>query len=236
MRLCELNENYVWIGNDYAIEIPSNIKFIKDRNLHYWCGYENFKSVPNHSLINWNVLRYAGLPTKVGGEVKHTGLAYYGAFRQDREKYFAKYFRTNKYDVYVSTSRQAKGKFRQLNPNIKFFTLKNIPRQFGQFEATIYIEDVRNNSMYCHPANRFYECLSAGVVQFFDKSTEHTFIRAKYPVEPFVDSADEVGRYLGDHETMIKLYEIQKEIHKNFHSEVEIKFSELIKKISPHGV
>jgi len=69
-------------------------------------------------------------------------------------------------------------------------------RDLSKFAATVYIEDEHIHTHYNSPANRFYECLSAGVAMFFDESTRNT-MRTAFPEEgdylfPVVDCAEDV--------------------------------------------
>jgi len=225
VALCKANTNFIWIGNDYAITIPTPLKFITERNLHYWCAYEDAGS--NHHLINWNALKYDGKKSEQV-PVKYDGLAYYGAYRIGRETYFREYFSSKDYPVYVSTSKKSFQKFLRLNRSLRTTPpIQSISRQMGQFQAVIYIEDLQTHRQYCHPANRFYECLSAGVPQLFDKATEGTFKRAGIGVGPYVGNSGEVHEILNDPALMRGIREEQDRLHRDYVGELKIRFEEL---------
>lgn len=184
-KLLQANKRFVWVGNDYAIEIPSQIRFIKDLDFTVWAAYENFKNYKQYIYTDWNKLTYHGR-----GDLnrwKHLGVSYFGAFREDRLSDFKKYFGAEvPYPVYVSTSMKGKDKFFELNHKIKFFDAGDVIRSMGAYQSTVYIEDESTHKIYCSPANRFYECLSAGVLQFFDSSTKGTFKRADIEIAPWI--------------------------------------------------
>ena len=77
-------------------------------------------------------------------------------------------------------------------------------QDLSKFAATVYIEDQHIHTHYNSPANRFYECLSAGVAMFFDESTSNT-MKTAFPGKgdylfPVVNSAEEVLEALPTYE------------------------------------
>lgn len=187
MELCEENENFVWVGNDIAINMPSQLKKIlgPTKNVHHWVNHDNFKQQVNYRYINWNQLTY--VPGIQWRHPKHNGVAYYGAWRDDRTDDFKKYLgRGVPYQVYISSSAKGLPEFKRLNPRLRAFKVANLIRDFAVFESTVYIEDEKSHHIYSSPANRFYECLSAGVVQFIDHRAVGTFARADIDISPYV--------------------------------------------------
>ena len=61
----------------------------------------------------------------------------------------------------------------------------------AKYKYSIYLEDEKSNEVYCSPANRFYECISNGVLMFFDSSCVETFRTAEIDIEKFVVSGPE---------------------------------------------
>lgn len=204
--LCEKNDRIIYVGNDYKIEIPSQISFIKKMpGFTLVANHDNFANYKNYKYVNFNQLTFEPNKELVGK--RYSGIAYYGAYREGRELYFKKYFSANSgKDVFISSSIGGRKKFTRINPKINFFEMKNVIRDFSLFESTIYIEDKRTHKLYNSPANRFYECLSAGVLIYFDKSCLNTFNRAGIDISEFViDSPVEI---IYDEKTLHKQREL----------------------------
>jgi|7_EtaG_2_1085326.scaffolds.fasta_scaffold00750_18 hypothetical protein len=171
VRLCYEARQLFWIGNDYNIKVPSQLKrfeFIKA------CQYT---TSAKEYLLDWNKLTYLkGLPIQNKIE---TGILYYGAYRENRQEAFKRYFKTDIYKIIVSTTPKNKSKFLSLNNKIK--TVRPFPsliKGVQYFANTIYIEDEKRAAgIDLTPANRFYECVSAKVLQLFDKNTLQSFER-----------------------------------------------------------
>lgn len=181
--ICLHAKQLIWIGNDYAIKMPS---FVKNHpNLWHFSAYENIYNSRQHHLVNWNQLTFdKSISAKV---VQFKGMAYYGAYRQDREKYFKKYFHKNRpYPLHISSSTQGLAKFRQEFGRFTEWDGSNLLNKLGYFESTLYIEDEKSHRIYCSPANRFYEALSADCLILFDVSTVGTFERAGIDISPWV--------------------------------------------------
>lgn len=219
VNLCKANSRFIWVGNDYAIKIPSQIQFITEREFYLVSAYDNFQKVKHYFSLDWNRLSF--VPNKVALEKRFTGLAYYGAYRLDREPDFKKYLGTNKYTCYISTSRLAESKFKVINPKAVFFSMpNNLLSTFGQFSDTVYIEDRKSHDLYCSPANRFYEYLSAGVMTHFDASCEGTFQKAGIDISDYiVTGPDDIVKRMGD----VKLFQKQRRelyLKKNYFDEL----------------
>jgi hypothetical protein len=183
------DQRRVWIQNDYALEIraPEPI---------FWTTIpDKFIKNPKDSYINWNQLSY--IPQDVNLS-RTNGLMYYGAFRKGRLNYFEKYLKDCLYPCFISTTPKHAPKFKEFND--KIIILKKFPsliETISQYSASLYIEDNWSNKHFCSPANRFYECLSAGVAILFDKSCEQTMQIAGYDVSKYVvDSKEELNMLL----------------------------------------
>jgi len=189
-----------WATNDYKLTPSKQLRELMERNnttllttveeaLHKQKFYKKYVYVNWNSLTMNKNFDY----TKIN---KRHGLIYYGAYREGRVDSFEKYFKNVPYTVLISTTRSNLEKFRALNEQIKLFPpfgWANAISELSLFKYSIYIEDKASHKAYCSPANRFYECLSSGVVQFFDKECKHTFDRAGIDVSEYiVDSPAEI--------------------------------------------
>lgn len=185
----------VFVQNDYTISPPSQVNKVlgergwRDEKGHYkpphiWTTVESkLRDEEADALVNWNCLTYTGLtPT-----IRRTSAGkfiYYGSFRNGREEYFKKYFSNwnRKQALYISCPPRAVEKFTAITGTAAHFVDKflDLEDSLMDYQYTIYMEDVYSHKNYCHPANRFYECLSAGVIQFVDKNAAATLMRAGY--------------------------------------------------------
>jgi hypothetical protein len=136
------------------------------------------KYVNNWNILNLNTLIYA--PVNIPLSSKND-IIYYGSFRSDRAKYFAKYLDNG---VVVSTHQKNREKF--LNAGVK--TEKFIDRikwdkdGLTPYLCSLYIEDEKTHTYYNHLANRFYESLSYNVVPIFSEECLNTIELSKYPI------------------------------------------------------
>lgn len=180
-KLVENAKEVVWIQNDYAITIP---KFVKDKKPIMWSACENLTGATEYAYVNWNQLTYTeGLGF---GEPRYKGLCYYGAFRAGRKRYFEKYLSSDRYPVYISTSKSGKNDFKQIARGAQFFEATELVPTLAQFQSSLYIEDEATHDQYHSPANRFYEALSARVLQLFDYTCLNTFTKADIDISPWV--------------------------------------------------
>lgn len=133
---------------------------------------------------NWNAASYQPIPI---AQPTERGLLYYGMYREGRAQDFGIYLGTNLFPVHISASRNAHKKFDWVAPlanPLPRFT--NMPRDLQQFEMALYLEDKKSHTSYTSPANRFYECLSAGIYQVFDIDCVETFNVAGISVTDYV--------------------------------------------------
>jgi hypothetical protein len=211
----------VWVGNDYAIPVWSPVR---KKDYIIVSAYEKSpRSKINKPflMVNWNQLTY----TPVANDPwRISGLSYYGAYREDREFYFQKYFATDKYPVWVNPSKDAEP-FRAINPHIKTWSCSNLISSLGSFQSTLYIEDQRSHDLYCSPANRFYEALSAGTLVLFDKSCINTFRRAGIPIARYlVDGPDSYAEKLARHDELRELQ--RQELVRDYRAQLDFEFAE----------
>ena len=155
---------------------------------------------------NLNAMSWAPLPII---KPTITGLIYYGMFRENRREYFETYLglgALDLYDVSVSGSHRAMKKFFDVNFALDDYPRsKNIVSFLQQFEFSVYLEDVFSHLTYCSPANRFYECASAGIPLFFDKSCLKTFDIAGINIGDYaVSSPEQIISKLHDNTNIAK--------------------------------
>jgi hypothetical protein len=212
-------KNFVYVMNDYTLYTPTQLRtalFEREAKgdlprLFTWANIPkmppNFASRKTYRHMLLPPIDYVDLNMVTFSEMAEAkrprpdpvpGLFYYGAFRQDRVQYFKRYFSSDLYPTLLSTTSDgAVLKFRDAGCNFtavpKFLSLSEI----ASYQASIYIEDEFTHSTYNSPANRFYECLSAGVPLFFDRSAVGTFQTAGYNVDRYtVASAADVAKLL----------------------------------------
>lgn len=191
--LCGLAKKVVWVSNDIAISMPG---FVKQRPHALWAAFDNYQGVHEYRYVNWNALTYR---PEEPGFVGNKGLCYYGAYRADREPYFRKYLSPGPYQVFISSSRSGEAEFRRINPRAAFFKATPLVPNLKSFQASIYIEDQKTHKVYCSPANRFYELVSAGTLILFDKACQRTFEQAGIHITPWVvDGPEDVAAKLKD--------------------------------------
>jgi len=236
LKLCELNNNFIWVGNDYNsnMGIPSSIyKIFKNNIFTLISAYDNYKHYEKYEYLNWNKLTFISeKEIQIKIKPKYFGLSYFGAFRENRVEYFKKYMENPPYNVYISTtSENNKNNFYAINNKIKFFTPPSIVPSFGLCNTALYIEDKNSHKIYTSPANRFYEYLSCGNLILFDKSCIWTFEKANIDILPYiVNNAAEFNEKMGDNALKQKqrneLY-----LQKNYKKELDEEFYNCMLKI-----
>lgn len=207
----------VYVQNDYTLrakDLSCMQRLVDTFNINY-PDIHALTTIPKNiktqlsSYINWNALSYA--PTE-NNDNKISGLLYYGAFRDGRVDYFKKYLNTALYPVYVSSSIAGIKKFKNIaSCIIDVGVFGNLIYDISKYSATIYIEDKYGYKNYCSPASRFYECLSAGVAQYFDKSTAENMLKAgidvsKYVVDSAVELNEKIKNYKNDAKEQVEIF------------------------------
>lgn len=204
-RMVQRAKRVIWVMNDYTIYPPTQVRKVfnerHDLEVQLWgtlpdlpskwkslAVWTRFPSTAD-AYVNWNMLTYELLPFV---EPTVDGLYYYGAFRDGRKLEFSKYFATNKYRVKISTSNRAEEKFEDIfdytDTKFEFHPKWKSFSDFQKFKMTLYIHDKFSTQHFCSPANRFYECLSAGVAMVFDESCVDTFLKDTFHIDvrPYV--------------------------------------------------
>ena len=197
----------VWAQQDYTIVPPKPTsdaespfrKAFADRHaeglpgIDYWTTVaRNAKATPQSRYINWNSLTYTATPSSTIQKERSKvvpRLLYYGAYRNNRESAFMRYFGDPDHTALVPTtvsSSLAGGKrFKELYPAVE--VLPAFER--GTFAATLrgyalglYIEDKKSHTEFHSPANRFYEMLGAGLPMVFEPEAVPMLARAGFEV------------------------------------------------------
>lgn len=186
-----------WATNDYKLKPGREIREAMEasdttllstveESLHTQKFYKKY------IYVNWNSLTL-NKNADTSGVQRIDGLIYYGAFREGRKLYFEKYLSSELYPVRISTTKGNVKEFLALNKKISMYnTFKwtNVISELCNFKYSIYIEDKASHEGYCSPANRFYECISNGVVVLFDVSTKHTFEQAGIDISGYIVDSD----------------------------------------------
>jgi hypothetical protein len=219
--LCDGAKEVVWIGNDYALKIPTYLKNAK--NIKRIAQYSNYDNMSCHKIVDFNKLLHFDGRAK---EYKKSGLFYYGAFRENRINVFKHWFSKSDFDLHVSTSTKNMGDFYKINNSIKFYQAnQDIRNVINLFQSSIYLEDsIKNKKITLTPANRFYEVIGSKVLLFFDINTKQTLANAGYWDDDFsVANASEINEKLKDYDSLrtkqIKLFknmDFKKELERDF--------------------
>lgn len=207
-------------GKDNAIitNMPDLLK-IKTGRMFSW-AVESF--YVNLNALSWNPMSLTSPSIN--------GLIYYGSFRKGREDYFEKYLgleATEIYPVSVSSSRVALKKFIDLNFMIDGYPKpKDLLSFLQKFEFSVYIADDFSNDNYNSPANRFYECASAGLALFFDESSRRTFDIAGINIDDYVVSSpsqikDRMNSGIQKEQRSMWAYNYKEDTIKDFQKAVE---------------
>jgi len=199
-KLCIKAKEVVWIGNDYAIKLPSTLTFLKkDPKFRRIAQYSNFDKIANHQYVDFNkLLHWNGKPKPY----KYKGLFYYGAFRDDRVKSFKHWLGTTAYDVHVSTAQKNFKDFSDMNRFMKLYKPNgDIRKILPLFQCSIYIEDEFSHKTLMSPANRFYEVIGSRILMFYDARSQRTLEHAGLWHEDFaVSTPAEIKDKLTDYE------------------------------------
>jgi len=175
-----------------VINMENDYSFVHDKRLRSPDEIWSTVQAPDRTrYCNWNVLTRhdtKGWITDTrfvpyfDSRPKNSGLIYYGAYRPDRVQYFERYFKNAPYPVTISSFRGDKN-FGVLCPNAKLMPAFRDPDGPAKWEMTLYVEDATSHSLYCSPANRFYECLHMGLPQAIDERAVKTLMTAGIPMK-----------------------------------------------------
>lgn len=185
-------------------------------------------------FLNWNQLTYVEMDSVPWEE---DALFYYGAFRKDREKKFQRFFDTEKFRVVVSaTSVPAGKKFLEIDPKIEIVQKSlNLMDDIQKYKASLYLQDKRNDTKYGCPANRFYECVSAGVPVLFEERSRMTMEKAGFSMRDdfFVGDSQDLALRLSDDKFLedLRLEQLTLFRKQNFRQKLDEEFKACLDKI-----
>jgi hypothetical protein len=111
---------------------------------------------------------------------KNKECIYYGSYRDDRKKYFKKYFD----GMTVSTHLKNRPKIDALKVCPSYINRLDIQKgDLSKYGFSLYIEDEKTHKAYNYLANRFYESLNSGTICLFDESCENTLGLCGYDID-----------------------------------------------------
>ena len=185
--------NLFWLYNEYTLAMNSSIaKFFKERtyqvitNLSDGHSADIVNTSDKINVINTNVTAYRDeIKVRPFHERKHE-LMYYGTYRPDRQDYVNEYF----HDAYISTSTKNISSFKSNGLTKASFVDRLV---WGRNDSTlnnvkfsVYIEDKSmHHDKFSHLSDRFYECISNGVVLFFDINCKKNVKQSGYDISDF---------------------------------------------------
>lgn len=200
-EVCARAKKYVFVQNEYMTTQAGQInkwfdRVGKPRHRTVWSSILTAVKNPHDRHIDWNRLTWDPQPFK---DPEIDGLFYYGAPRSDREIYFQKWLGADKpYRKTLSCTSRAVKKFQAMGLETDFTGPMTSFKDIARYQSSLYVEDQHTHKHYNCPANRFYECVSAGVPLFFDPSVCNTFKQAGIPIDLFVvENSAELMRLLG---------------------------------------
>ncbi len=197
----------VWVQHDYTVVPPKPTSKgqspfracwrLRQKaglpDMDYWTTVQQYADMtPLSSYVNWNAMAYHPLTLEEMGKHRSRAskdLLYYGAYRLGRVPYFHRYFDDAPVPVTISGERpQWKENWGTLsNVNI----IKAIPRptfyqELAHHGLGLYIEDKKSHTLFCSPASRFYEMLSAGLPMVFQPESVPMLKQAGIDATPYV--------------------------------------------------
>jgi hypothetical protein len=192
------NAKLYYVTNEYNLGEPRTLwmaakagrKYTVLANHPHRVSKVVMKYVDDWILLNLNSLVYGNYSfVNQGGKE----CIYYGSYRDDRKKYFKKYFD----GMTVSTHMKNRPKIDALEVNPRYINRLNIQKgDLSKYGFSLYIEDEKTHDAYNYLANRFYESINSGTICLFDESCENTIAQSGYEIDnSFIirDSADMVA-------------------------------------------
>jgi hypothetical protein len=192
------NAKLYYVTNEYNLGEPRTLwmaaksgrKYTVLANHPHRVSKVVMKYVDDWILLNLNSLVYGNYSfVNQGGKE----CVYYGSYRDDRKKYFKKYFD----GMTVSTHMKNRPKIDALDVNPHYINRLNIQKgDLSKYGFSLYIEDEKTHDAYNYLANRFYESINSGTICLFDESCENTIAQSGYDIDnSFIirDSADMVA-------------------------------------------
>lgn len=183
---CKNGSKLWYLRNEYDLSIMTFLRKLSDKyGIHCLVNHERPKTkIPNvmsWHLVNLNCLTYV---ERMQHKNTNPEPVYWGTYRRGRVKYFREYlphcvWSTGKKSFLKKGDLEAKRIVRPVN-------IRDLDCVLGDYRFTVYLEDTDTHTNYNFPANRFYESLSMGIVQFFDQNTVNTWNRYGIDVSKFI--------------------------------------------------
>ncbi|MBP0119973.1 MAG: hypothetical protein ITD33_03845 [Nitrosarchaeum sp.] len=179
------NAKLYYVTNEYNLGEPRTLwmaakagrKYTVLANHPHHISKVVMKYVDDWQMLNLNALVYGNYTYE---NARNRECVYYGSYRDDRKKYFKKYFD----GLTVSTHSKNRPKIDLLDVAPKYVNRLDIQNgDLAQFGFSLYIEDEKTHTAYNYLANRFYESLNSGALCLFDESCENTLGLCGYPIE-----------------------------------------------------
>lgn len=172
-------------------------------------------------IINANVTAYRDEIVIKPFEDRPYELLYYGTYRPDRQDYINEYFT----GAYVSTSPKNISRFKSTGLKDAIYVDRLVwgrnNSTLNNVKFSVYVEDKSlHENKFSHLADRFYECISNGVVLFFDINCKKNVIQSGYNIEEFffISSRKELEEKMREIETN---KELRERYFTNVHAQIE---------------
>jgi hypothetical protein len=190
----------IFITNDYRKEPPSQMMAaLRGRNvdLRVWSTFQPQITARKKRWIgwrwtqvmwNWNTYEVVDRPLTGRAD----GLLYYGRMREGRN--FDLLRKGVPYPVHVSCSIRALEAWASWNPSLRYHPEFRSAEDLAVFQTSLYLEDEFSHSVYTGVANRFFECMAAGVGVVAHVSCRSTFEREGIEDMVYVATPDDVLR------------------------------------------
>jgi hypothetical protein len=247
--LLQQAKRIIWCQNDYSLAptelAPLAALLRSGRKLSYWTtipklaetSARKYADEGTSAYVNWNLLHYHPLSpmrlAELRGRSHRHALLYYGALRPGREERFRYFFERLSYPLVISSSARYRPRFAALAPRAEIAEMLDDPiAALAQHAATLYVEDDRALRLYCSPAGRFYEALSASTPQFIDERSVENLERDRVPIfeECVVSTPTGLSRKLHDRKLLRRIESRQlREWRKNYAAQLKLQLEGAIR-------
>jgi len=180
------NAKLYYVTNEYNLGEPRTLwmaakegrKYTVLANHPHQVSKVVMKYVDEWVTMNINSLVYGNYTYE---NQKTNQCIYYGSYRDDRKKYFKKYFD----GMTVSTHLKNRPKIDALDVHPSYINRLDIQNgDLSQYGYSLYIEDEKTHAAYNYLANRFYESINSGTICLFDESCSNTLDLCGYAIDP----------------------------------------------------
>ena len=201
------NAKLYWLYNEHSLSLNSSIlKFLKERSYEVITNLvdSHSKSIKDTSkkihILNMNVTAFRDGIQKISFDDRPIRLIYYGSYKPERQIYLNEYFQ----NAVVSASSWNVNKFKINGLNAKF--IDNLvwgsrDSTLNRCKYSVYVEDkALHDNKYNHLSDRFYECVSNGVILFFDKNCKKNISKSGYHIDDYfiISSKDELNEKMNE--------------------------------------